>query len=297
MNKKYRCLWYTLPDRQKHTATYPTLEEARAAMANIIRNAVNPQKYTDRMRRHKDPDITEAADFLDTFFTDLNFPESGGGTSFCESGLGEFHATEEELHLAYYQGECLVVDACHKQEVDQLPDAFLPEAYIISFVYDNPNKTRHCYGVQTEIWPTLCGTSAYPLLIWKVLGEKPQTQDAIIRKIRHCYNITIERKAVGKHLTMLQALGFRVQHNDWGYFLGGESHDPEPGTQFSPSAYPLLVLQVLREEPQTQTALLDAIQARFGVKMGRKALAGHLELLEALAFPVEKGKDGYYLAK
>jgi len=26
-------------------------------------------------------------------------------------------------------------------------------------------------------------------------------------------------------------------------------------------------------------------------------LAGHLGLLEALAFPVEKGKDGYYLAK
>ena len=88
-----------------------------------------------------------------------------------------------------------------------------------------------------------------------------------------------------------------MQRNEHGYYLAGDHHDPEPDAKFTPTAYPLLVLQVLSEEPQTQATLLDAIQARFGVKMGRKALAGHLELLEALAFPVEKGKDGYYLAK
>jgi len=141
------------------------------------------------------------------------------------------------------------------------------------------------------------GTSAYPVMVLLMLQDVPQTQERLAKRILHELGTRIERKAIGRHLELLKKLGYPVQQNEHGYYLAGDHHDPEPDAKFTPTAYPLLVLHVLSEEPQTQATLLDAIQAHFGVKMGRKALAGHLELLEALAFPVEKGKGGYYLAK
>lgn len=294
MNKEYRCLWYTLPDRKQHATTYPTLEAAQAAMAAIIREAVKPQPFIDALRRKKDPDIRESAAFLEQFFEDLRFPEPDDGLSFHEEGIGSFRVDSDELYWCCPRGERPVMDACHKPELDQLPDAYLPEAYIFSFVYENPGKTRRCHGVQAEIWPTLRGTSANPLLIWKMLSDKPQNIDTIIRKITHYYGLRIERKAVGKHLTALRQLGFPVQHTAKGYFRSGTFQDPEPGIQFSSGAYPLMIWLVLDDTPKTQAEIIRAVQAKYGEKIDRKAVKRHLDLLEALQFPMEHGQNGYY---
>lgn len=174
------------------------------------------------------------------------------------------------------------------------------ETCFFDFHYNYPEEAagHGVEGMNIKIIPCMdFGTSAYPVMVLLMLQDVPQTQERLAKCILHELGTRMERKAIGKHLKLLKTLGYPVKHNADGYYLEGRKCDPEPDAKFTPTAYPLLVLQVLSEEPQTQTALLDAIQARFGVKMGRRALAGHLELLEALAFPVEKGKDGYYLAK
>ena len=133
--------------------------------------------------------------------------------------------------------------------------------------------------------------------MWWAVQKEPQTQDQIIRAILEAWDTVIDRKAVGRHLQLLQDLGFPVKHSSDGYYYSGEPHPPKNDIKSSPSAYPLLILQELDHTPKTQTAIIQSIQEKYGVKIDRKAVRRHLELLEALGLYIEKCEDGYYLAK
>lgn len=292
MKKEYQCTWWTIPDCKVHIATYPTLETAQVAMATIVRDVMKPQKYIDKLRREKDPDALDTASFMEKFFTDLRMPASGEAPVFCGQYLGECHSDDTEFLLEYCWGEYLVINARHQWGYDELP-----EAYITSVTYENPNKTTRYYGVQTEIVPTFSGTSVYPLLIWEMLGITPQTRDAIIKSVRKKYNVEMEKKAVGRHLKMLQNMGFPVQHNVDGYCCGGKFRDPVPGVKLGASAYPMMISQVLDETPKTQTAIKQAVFEKYGKKMDRKAVSRNLTLLEELEYNIQKCKDGYYISK
>ena len=65
------------------------------------------------------------------------------------------------------------------------------------------------------------GTSSYPLLILRALenSQKPLDQQRIISHIEATNDITIERKAVGRNITLLKDLGYDIQHNSEGYFI------------------------------------------------------------------------------
>ena len=81
-----------------------------------------------------------------------------------------------------------------------------------------------------------------------------------------------------------------------GYFLEGEPSTPRTDIPYSPSAYPLLILQTLKETPQTRKEIIQAIQMNFGVKIDRKAADRHLELLNALGFNLHQKPDsGYFV--
>jgi hypothetical protein len=92
-------------------------------------------------------------------------------------------------------------------------------------------------------------------------------------------------------------MGFPVQHGPDGYYYGGEACDPKSDIKYGPSAYPLMICEVLDGTPKTQTAIAQAVQEKYGTKIDRKAVGRHLELLGALGFRVRKGKDGYYLGE
>ena len=66
-----------------------------------------------------------------------------------------------------------------------------------------------------KVW----GTSAYPLMVLKVLedSDKPLMQTEIICRICKKYNVTMERKAVGRHLDMLHELGYKIQKSRNGF--------------------------------------------------------------------------------
>jgi hypothetical protein len=60
----------------------------------------------------------------------------------------------------------------------------------------------------------------------------------------------------------------------------------------------VLILRVLDGTPRTQTAIIRAVQDRYGVKIDRKAVGRHLELLKSLGFDLlQKRKDGNCLNK
>lgn len=125
------------------------------------------------------------------------------------------------------------------------------------------------------------------------LREYPQTQEQIIRTILETWDTTIERKAVGRHLQLLQDLGFPVQHRPEGYLLDGEPCTPDTDICYGPSAYPLLILQVLDGTPKQQAQIIREIQAKYGSKIGRTALCRHLALLQTFGISIQKTKIGY----
>lgn len=65
------------------------------------------------------------------------------------------------------------------------------------------------------------GTSSYPLLILRTLenSQEPLDQQRIISYIEATYDTTIERKAIGRNITLLKDLGYDIQHNGDGYFI------------------------------------------------------------------------------
>jgi hypothetical protein len=65
------------------------------------------------------------------------------------------------------------------------------------------------------------GTSSYPLLILRTLenSKEPLDQQRIISHIEGTYDTTIERKAIGRNITLLKDLGYDIQHNSEGYFI------------------------------------------------------------------------------
>ena len=65
------------------------------------------------------------------------------------------------------------------------------------------------------------GTSSYPLLILRTLenSQEPLDQQQIISRIENAYDTKIERKAIGRNITLLKDLGYDIQHNGDGYFI------------------------------------------------------------------------------
>ena len=289
MKRVWVCQWEIARGDGLHAEKYDSFSEAVQAMRQKITECIDLEEYI------ADLELNEG-NYLRNYLSDPEFPRN-------EEDVPDDWELPDYGDLALYAGWIqwkYPFDAYPVLNTNLVMNPDGDKTCFFDFHYNYPEEaTGHgVEGLNIRIIPCMdFGNSAYPVMVWLMLRETPQTQTRLAKRILNVLGTAIDRKTIGRHLKLLQALGFPVQSSPEGYYICGEFRDPDLGIKYKDSAYPLLVLQVLSEEPQTQTALLDAIQARFGVKMGRKALVGHLELLEALAFPVEKGKDGYYLAK
>lgn len=298
MKTEWICKWQLIPGGRKQTAVYSSQSEAREAMAKVLNDAVDLHDHIRALRQEVGEDCGSSAGFLETFLSDLAIPETEAEIpdhlDIPEHCLLEVHANDG-FRWSYMRGECPFLSAGHVYEGAN------NEPYVISFNYENPVTVsrNRVNAVEIRIYERIrYGTSAYPLMVWRALGENPQTQAHIARTIEQTWNTMIDRKAIGRHLQLLQDLGYPVQHGLEGYCCKGEAGAPKSGIQFSPSAYPLLILRVLDGTPRTQTAIIQAVQDRYGVKIDRKAVGRHLELLKSLGFDLlQKGKDGNCLNK
>lgn len=298
MKTEWICKWQLIPGGRKQTAVYSSQSEAREAMAKVLNDAVDLHDHIRALRQEEGEDCGSSAGFLETFLSDLAIPETEAEIpdhfDIPEHCLLEFYANDG-FRWSYMRGECPFLSAGHVYEGEN------NEPYVISFNYENPGtiSRNRVNAVEIRIYERIrYGTSAYPMMVWRALGENPQTQAQIARTIEQTWNTMIDRKAIGRHLQLLQDLGYPVQHGLEGYCCKGEAGAPKSGIQFSPSAYPLLILRVLDGTPRTQTAIIRAVQDRYGVKIDRKAVGRHLELLKSLGFDLlQKGKDGNCLNK
>lgn len=297
MKTEWICRWRYIPGYEKHFETYPTLDAARQAMAKVLTDAVDLKEYIDALRKEEGEDCDSSADFLEKFLSDLTIPESEAEIpphldipDHCLLWID----SHEGFLWEYARKECPRLAVSHVYYGSE------GYPYVVDFGYQNPAeiKQNRVNTVRIQIDEHISyGTSSYPLMVWSVLCGEPQTQDQIAKTIRERFETAIDRKAIGRHLHLLEDLGYPVQKCAEGYFCGGENREPQTDIKYTASAYPLLILQVLDDTPKTKAAIIQAVQEKFGAKIDRKAVGRHLELLDALKYNIQKSNNGYYISK
>lgn len=289
MKEIWRCQWETIPGDGEHIENFPTLAAAKQAMRQKITESIDLKEYIADL----DP---RAAQFLGKYLSDPQFPRD-------EADVPEEYEEPERGELAVDPGFITwdyPYDAYPKLDTTLVLKDRDDGEYHFMFYYVYPEEAtgNGVNELSITIVPHInYGTSAYPLMILFTLRKYPQTQEQIIRKISETWGTIIDRKAVGRHLQLLQDLGIPVQHGSEGYYYEGEPGTPKTGAKYSPSAYPLLILQVLDDTPKTQADIIHMVQEKYGARIDRKAVSRHLNLLDALGFRVRKSKEGYYLGE
>lgn len=291
MKTKWVCTWSLIPGSERYVEKYSSEREAKAAMIQRIAEHFDLQPYISRMRKEKDQDFHEVADYLEKFLSCLSFAQCAEYSMPGLSGPVEYYGYKDEFSWSCNYQHCPSLSA-RESSYDDEPGLF------IGFFYQNPPKvkTPQATGINIHIVERIeYGGSANPFLVLWALGENPQTQNQISKKILEKKGASIERKAVGRHLQLLQDLGFPVQHCPDGYYYAGESNTPRTDIKYSSSAYPLLILQVLDRTPKTQTAIIKEIQGKYGKKIDRKAVVRNLELLNNFGYEIQRSNGGYYI--
>lgn len=289
MKEVWRCQWETIPGDGEHIEVFTTLAAGKLAMRQKIVESIDLREYIADLDSH-------AAKFLGNYLSDPQFPkdEADVPEEYEEPECGEFMLDPGFITWDY------PYDAYPKLDTNLVLTDRDDGEYRFDFAYEYPEEAAgsgvKALSIRIDSYMDY-GTSAYPLMVWSVLDDKPQTQGRIAKSILERFKTKIERKAVGRHLHLLENLGYPLQVCPEGYFRDGENREPQTDMKYTASAYPLLILQVLDGTPKTKTAIIQAAKEKFSVKMDRKAVARHLELLEALECGIQKSNGGYYIVK
>lgn len=287
MKRVWVCQWENAPELKLHTEKFFSFPEAVKAMRGKITECIDLEEYIADLQPNE-------ANYLRNYLTDPNFPYS-------ETDVPEDFDLPEYGDLALY-GSVITwkypYDAypCLHTNLVLNPDG--DSECFFDFHYNYPEEaTGHgVAGLNIKIIPCMdYGNSAHPLMVWLALREEPQTQRELIRRILIEMGTAIERKAIGRHLKLLQDIGLPVHKNEQGYYYGGAWQNPRTDVKFGTSAYPLMVWHVLDHTPKSQAEIIRAVQEKYGVKIDRKAVKRNLELLDVLPFGLQKNKDGYYI--
>lgn len=219
MKKTWICTWEIVPGNGEQTARFTTLAAAKNAMRHVIAEHVDPAAYLrelgDGLGRE------DVAEFLGKYLSDPDFPRSAGQIP---------DDSDEPEHCALFLGPgCIGWDhrygAYPRLHTNLVLEEVSGEDYEFHFWYEYPEECPEgtVTGVSIRIREhTDYGTSAYPLMVLKVLTAEPRTQDEIIDGVFSRYETRIDRKAVSRHLKLLTELGFNVHRNKDGYFIPEE---------------------------------------------------------------------------
>ena len=281
------CRWEVIPGDGEHTQLFSTFGEARREMRKKITETIDLSAYLPELE-------PQAAQFLHSYISDPQFPR-------CDSDVPEDYAEPEEGELildSYYIHWDYPYSARPQLKTNLVSNDELQNDCYFDFWYEYPKKapSKGVKALSIYVRPHIdYGTSAYPLMVWKALWERPQTQEQIAHNILQRWQTVIDRKAIGRHLHLLKDLGYPVKHNLEGYYQSGTFSDPSPNLKYTPNTYPILILQVLDETPKNQAAIIKAVEDRFGAKMDRKAVSRHIALLNELHYRIQKTKEGYHI--
>ena len=246
----YEVIYEGIPRNGEQIKKYKSFAEAKKDIREII-SQIYLSPYIKAIRTegiHK-AYRTAMADFLDNYIsrTDfLNIDESIPSddpddyeferkpTIENDAGMSvdddDWNDEDEETDEFYDFDISITRDSlfvkCHYEGYPELNTDMLvmddeTKEYYFHFNVDRAPKSK-LREVQMTLLPLqYWGTSSYPLLILRTLenSQEPLDQQQIISRIENAYDTKIERKAIGRNITLLKDLGYDIQHNGDGYFI------------------------------------------------------------------------------
>lgn len=290
MKTIWQLTYETIPGNGEQTKKYKSFAEAKKNIREII-SQIYLSPYIKAIRTdgvHK-AYRTAMADFLDNYIsrTDfLNIDESipsddpddyeferkptvkndaGEGVD-DEDWYGEEEDIDElddfdiDISRDFLSFECYYEGEPHLQTDMVVMDDDQKE-YSFQFYVDRApiNKFK---DVQMTLTPLqYWGTSSYPLLILRTFenSSNPLDQQRIISHIEAAYDTTIERKAVGRNITLLKDLGYDIQHNSEGYFI------PKKAIPFEQEDFQAIVESIKTNEALDDARKRELIDKLFGM--------------------------------
>ena len=252
MKTVWDCRCVLTPGSGGHTETFSTFSEARAAMAQRISEQFDFRPYLKELRRGKEDDCQSAADFLESFLSSLELPDS------CDdipehSELPEhcyLRVDEDGLLWEHDSGEAPQLAARYLLE-DEGPDYFVVEVFLSNPKQSKPKKLYISFAPRN-----IYGSSAYPIMVLNCLADEPKTQKQIVDAIQKRYNCVIDRKAVGRHIETLKALNYNIRHSEAGYYI------PSPSKQLTPMEWNA-VLDCVRAYPNMTDTLRESLLSKL----------------------------------
>ena len=250
MKTIWQLTYETIPGNGEQTKKYKSFAEAKKDIREII-SQIYLSPYIKAIRTegiHK-AYRTAMADFLDNYIsrTDfLNIDESipsddpddyeferkptiknDAGVSVDDDyWYDEDEETDEfdDFDISITRDSLFV--KCHYESYPELNTDMLvmedeTKEYYFHFNVDRAPKSKLREVQMTLVPLQYWGTSSYPLLILRTLenSQEPLDQQQIISRIENAYDTKIERKAIGRNITLLKDLGYDIQHNGDGYFI------------------------------------------------------------------------------
>ena len=240
----------TIPDNGVQNKRYNSFAEAKKDIRKII-SKIYLSPYIKAIREEESHKAYRMAiaDFLDNYISRTDFINSDEVIPSDNPDDYEFErksTIENDVGASVNDNDWYDKD----EEVDELDDFEIcieknslffecyykgcPHLDTNMVVMDDENKEYYfeffvdmnCQNKLKELQMKLTplqhwGTSSYPLLILRTLenSQEPLDQQQIISRIENAYDTKIERKAIGRNITLLKDLGYDIQHNGDGYFI------------------------------------------------------------------------------
>lgn len=250
MKTIWQLTYETIPGNGEQTNTYKSFAEAKKDIREII-SQIYLSPYIKAIRTegiHK-AYRTAMADFLDNYISRTDFLDIDESIPSYDPDDYEFErkpTIENDAGVSVDDDDCYDEDE-ETDEFDDFDISITRDSLFVKCRYEGhpelntdmlvmDDKTKEYYfrfnvdgapkSKLREVRMTLTplqywGTSSYPMLILRTLenSQKPLDQQRIISHIEAAYDTTIERKAIGRNITLLKDLGYDIQHNSEGYFI------------------------------------------------------------------------------
>lgn len=243
MKKTWLCEWEIAPGNERHKKKFSCYSEANAFIRSLLVRRIDVSTCVKKLLEEGDYLYSKAiAEFMTHYFSDEHFPYSESDIpSDNPKDYSDFDSYPEDDDFFSgdedYRNDCFeITEDCLWYIHDgytiisnfMLGEADITKEYEkgdLRFSYENVNRYPNGNGANDMILDltseTDWGTNANPIMILRVLqnSKEPMLQQDIIRKIEDAYGVTLERKAIGRNIDMLIALGYNIQKSRAGYLL------------------------------------------------------------------------------
>lgn len=241
---RYEIIYESIPGNGSQTKKYKSFSEAKKFIKKMI-SQIYIFPYTKALREegmHRTYRVA-MADFLDDYVRRKDFLNANDTLPSCDADDYELEKEiiqrddgedtndydegidDLEDFDIYIANDSLSFD-CYFEGYPHLNTDMVTmddqtKDYSFEFYVDKAPKNK-LKELQITLTPLqYWGTASYPLLVLRTLenSQKPLAQQEIISQIKTVYDTVIERKAIGRNISLLKDIGYDIQHNRDGYFI------------------------------------------------------------------------------